>query len=173
LDRPERGHAVGEHDAVDAARDALQERHHPGPVAAGAQEGRRLDRVLLVPHPAQAVGPAAEPLAGVAGPCGGGPPVQAPGRRPPRRPPRPRTPGPRPPRRPFKPAVGAPAPAAPGPTGRGRPPRRGAAAAAAASPPGSRPRRRAPAPPPHTTPPTPRGAPRRSPSPWPAEIGRA
>jgi hypothetical protein len=63
LDRPERGHRAGAHDPVDAGRDALEEWHHPHPVAAGGQEGRRLGRVLLVADPAQAEGAAATPAA--------------------------------------------------------------------------------------------------------------
>ena len=73
---------MGEHHPVDAAGDALQERHHPGPVAALAQEPGRLGRVLVAAHPAQAEGPAVEPLPGVPGPGRAGPPVQAPRRRP-------------------------------------------------------------------------------------------
>ncbi len=70
LDGPERGRAVGQHHAVDRAGHAVEERHHPHPVAARREEGERRRPVVLVADPAHVVAAAVEAAAGVTRPDG-------------------------------------------------------------------------------------------------------
>ena len=67
--------------AVDAARHALEERHHPHPVAAGGEERERRRGVLRVDDPAHEVAAAVEAVARVARPDHAGAPVEGDGAR--------------------------------------------------------------------------------------------
>ena len=64
LDRPQRGGAVGQHEAVDRAGHAVEERHHPHLFAARREERVRADLVVVVGDPAHEVAAAGEPATG-------------------------------------------------------------------------------------------------------------
>ena len=68
LHRPEDRRAVGQHVAVDRARHAVEERHHPDPVAARPEEPRGGGLVVLVEDPAHVVAAAVDAVARIAGP---------------------------------------------------------------------------------------------------------
>src|SRR5690606_38235894 len=78
---PSDQHVAGEHDAVDAAWDALEERHDPHLVAVCSKELDGLRPILVGADPAQILRPTMEALAVVAGPHGAEPEVQPSGGR--------------------------------------------------------------------------------------------